>query len=83
MPEMYLLVAEETERRLYDDYHPDFCQCDYYPETDRYFVYVIKNNYETTSIISGVSELLRKGCSSKELSQKVIRERIRRIRKAA
>lgn len=67
MEEVYVIVGIEIEDRLMEK--GIFAWVNYYPSTDRLFV----ETDEGTTIVSGVTELIHRGCSSKQMAEAIIR----------
>ena len=67
MEEMYVIISVEIEDRLME--RGIFAWVNYYPKYDRFFV---ETETETT-IVSGVTDLLHAGCSSKQMAEAIIR----------
>lgn len=67
MEEVYIIVGIEIEDRLMEK--GIFAWINYYPSTDRFFV----ETDEGTTIVSGVTELIHRGCSSRQMSEQIIK----------
>lgn len=67
MEEVYIIFSIEIEDRLMEK--GIFAWVNYYPNTDRFFV----ETDEGTTIVSGVTELIHRGCSSRQMSEAIIR----------
>lgn len=67
MEEVYIIVGIEIEDRLMEK--GIFAWVNYYPSTDRFFV----ETDEGTTIVSGVTELIHRGCSSRQMAEVIIK----------
>lgn len=67
MEEVYIIFSIEIEDRLMEK--GIFACVNYYPSTDRFFV----ETDEGTTIVSGVTELIHRGCSSRQMAEVIIK----------
>lgn len=67
MEEVYIIFSIEIEDRLMEK--GIFAWVNYYPSTDRFFV----ETDEGTTIVSGVTELIHRGCSSRQMAEVIIK----------
>lgn len=67
MEEMYVIFSVEIEDRLMEK--GIFAWVNYYPNTDRFFV----ETDEGTTIVAGVTELIHRGCSSRQMAEVIIK----------